>query len=142
MADKKKKILKTILLLSFFGVLVALYSLYEFYFGSDSSLCNINSTFSCTAVYKSGYSQIAGIPVALLGVMGYALIAMVAHWGINEKIKNYQNIILGLVGFSLVFSAYMASISAFVIKVWCPTCITSYIVVLSLFASSLILRKS
>lgn len=137
----KQKILKSILLLSFLGVVVAFYALYEFYFGNADSLCNINSKFSCTAVNQSGYSDIFGIPVSVFGILGYALIATVANWGLSGKIKKYKNILLGLALFSVGFSAYLAFVSAFVIKVWCPTCIVSYVIILALFILTILLKR-
>lgn len=138
--NKKEKILKIIISLSFLGVLVALYALYEYYFGSADSICNINSKFSCTAVNQSGYSDIYGIPVSVFGVFGYALIATVASKREKCKLGNYKNILLGLSAFSFLFSIYLAAISAFVIKVWCPTCIVSYFIILILLICAIILK--
>lgn len=137
----KEKIFKMIYGLSFLGVIVALYSLYGYYYGTINSFCNINAKFSCFAVYKSGYAVIFGVPIALLGVIGYGLIFTVSHLGLFGKMSRAKDLIFGLALISVLSSGYLAYISGFVIKVWCPTCIASYIVTLALFFCSLALRN-
>ena len=41
-----------------------------------SSFCDVNSTISCKQAYLSAYGSIAGIPVAILGVLFFALILL------------------------------------------------------------------
>ncbi len=138
----KNKILKVISFLSFAGILVASYSLYGYFFESADSLCNINATFNCSAVINSGYSDIFGIPVALIGLIGYAMILLLSRYNLNGKIFNSQNLILGIIIPATLFSGSFAFISGFVIKVWCPTCIVSYVIILALLVLSLMLKKS
>ena len=40
------------------------------------SPCNFNAHFSCTQVYLSPYGAVAGVPVALGGVLWFALVAL------------------------------------------------------------------
>lgn len=137
----KNKILKAISFLSFAGILVASYSLYGYFFGSVDSFCNINATFNCSAVINSGYSDIFGIPVALMGLFGYVAILFLSRYNLNGKILNSQNLILGIIVSATLFSGYLAFISGFVIKVWCPTCIISYGIILALFVLAILLKK-
>jgi uncharacterized membrane protein len=39
-----------------------------------SSFCDVNATFSCTEAYTSRFGSIAGVPVALIGVLFFAFI--------------------------------------------------------------------
>lgn len=141
MDPKKEKILKIIYGLSLLGIVVALYSLYGYYYGTINSFCNISTKFSCFAVYKSGYAAIFGVPIALFGVIGYGAIFTIAHYGLSKKIGRAKDVIFGLALVSVLFSAYLAYVSGFVVKVWCPTCITSYVLTLGVFACSVMLRR-
>lgn len=137
----KNKILKAISFLSFAGILVASYSLYGYFFGSADSLCNINATFNCSAVINSGYSDIFGVPVALIGLVGYVVILFLSRYDFKGKILNSQNLILGITIPAVLFSGYLAFISGFVIKVWCPTCMVSYGIILTLFVLAVLLKR-
>lgn len=136
---EKQKILNIIKWLSFAGILVAGYSLYEYYFSSGNAFCDINSTFSCYGVYHSGYSEIFGIPVSLLGIIGFGLIFVCSAWSLQGK--NTHKLLLPLTSLSLLSVIYFAYLSAFVINVWCPSCIISWIIIVILFIYSLKLRK-
>lgn len=138
---KKEKIFKIIYWLSLFGIIVASYSLYEYYYGTADGFCNINERFSCFAVYKSGYSAIFGVPIALLGVIGYGIFFTLSHWGLSGRMLKVSNLIFSLALMSVVFSGYLAYVSGFVIKVWCPTCVASYVLTLAVFACSVVLKK-
>lgn len=136
---EKQKILNIIKWLSFAGIIVAGYSLYEYYSGDGNALCDINSTFSCYSVYRSGYSEIFGIPVSLLGVIGFGSIFICAAWSLQGR--NTHKFLLPLASLSLLSVLYFAYLSAFVINVWCPSCIVSWIIIIAIFFYSLRLRK-
>jgi len=96
----KEKVLKLIKILSFIGIIVASYSLYEYYFGVPSDFCNINEAFNCYQVAKSGYSDILGVPIALFGMIGFGLIFTCAAW--NREGKNMHKFLLPLTLLSLL----------------------------------------
>lgn len=136
---RRNKILKIIQYLSLAGIAVAAYSLYEYYFSNGSALCDINATFSCYDVYSSGYSEIFGIPVALIGIIGMGLIFICAAWSLEGK--NTHKFLLPLTSLSLASVLYFVYLSAFVIKVWCPTCIVSYGIIFLLFILTVFLKR-
>src|SRR5262245_39923701 len=39
-----------------------------------SSICDVNATFSCTEAYTSRFGSIAGVPVALVGVLYFGFV--------------------------------------------------------------------
>src|SRR5689334_14832763 len=39
-----------------------------------SSFCDVNATFSCTEAYTSQFGAFAGVPVALFGVLFFAVV--------------------------------------------------------------------
>src|SRR5262245_19131467 len=41
---------------------------------SYSSICDVNATVSCTGAYTSRFGSVAGVPVALFGVLFFVLV--------------------------------------------------------------------
>ncbi|MBP6908516.1 MAG: vitamin K epoxide reductase family protein [Candidatus Pacebacteria bacterium] len=82
---------------------------------------------NCETVIHSDYSKIAGIPVEVLGMMYYAFIGGV--YGVFFLIGGMPFMILMLLFWfsfcSVLFSVYLVSIQAFVIKQWCAWCLMS-----------------
>ncbi|MHB8181957.1 MAG: vitamin K epoxide reductase family protein [Acidithiobacillus ferrivorans] len=62
-------------MLAFLGVADSSYALYQHYAPPETSSCDVNETISCTAINQSDYSVLLGMPVAGLGMAGYALIS-------------------------------------------------------------------
>src|SRR5207244_7015463 len=77
MTDRSRRILLVIALLAVAGVGVSSVSLAHHYAKSKTSYCDFGETFNCDMVNRSVYSVVMGVPVALIGVVGYlALLAM------------------------------------------------------------------
>lgn len=93
----------------------------------------------CETVNNSRYAEVAGIPIALIGAAGYLLIlGMLAvdrpDRGGSEPIR------FGLFGVTLagtVYSAYLTYLEVFVLQAICPFCVVSAVVMVGLFALSL-----
>jgi uncharacterized membrane protein len=62
----------TALLLGLAGLLVSGYLTYEHYSGSTTLACPETGRVNCAKVTSSRYSEIAGVPVALLGTLYFA----------------------------------------------------------------------
>ncbi len=60
------------------------YQHHEALSGSES-FCNVNETLNCDLVNTSSYSEIAGIPIAVIGVAFYLAIALVALAGQRQR---------------------------------------------------------
>ena len=60
------------------GVVVSSVSLQRHYATSKTAFCDVGETFNCDLVDRSEYSKILGIPVALIGMLGYAALAGLA----------------------------------------------------------------
>lgn len=96
----------------------------QHHYGHDStSFCNINATFDCDIVNRSSYSKIAGIPVALAGLLAYLLMASLAMFQ-QEKPETPALIFL-LSSSGLAFSLYLTYIEAQVLRTFCILCLTS-----------------
>ncbi len=129
----KTKLLRTVVVLAVIGVLVSLYT-YLYKIGVvDADFCNVNSTLDCASVNASEYSEFLGIPVALLGVIGYGFMALAA-WLKSRNLTDkglawfLRAVVLG--GF--LFSLYLTGIEAFVLHAWCLLCVASQLIMLAI----------
>ena len=117
-----------IVLLCLAGVLTASLALGEHY-NTGSSPCSINDRWDCGIVNHSPYALIRGVPVALIGILGYALMAATA--GRFPRITA----LLALGG--LIFSLRLTSIEWKLLGVWCIYCVTSQSIIVLVFLLSL-----
>ncbi len=89
-------------------------------------VCPLRS--SCESVVHSNYSKFLGVPVELFGLAYYALIA-VSHLFLlaykNGSPGWFSFVVLVISFFSFLFSLYLVSIQAFVLKQWCTWCLFS-----------------
>jgi uncharacterized membrane protein/protein-disulfide isomerase len=103
-----------------------------------SSVCDVNATFSCTEAYSSRFASVAGIPVALIGVLYFAFVlGLVAicrrSAGAAQNLAGYVFAVstLGLAGV-----LYLAYASFVVLKTVCLLCLGSYAAIIALFLMS------
>jgi uncharacterized membrane protein len=102
------------------GILSAV-SLHNHYNTSATGYCDLSATFNCDFVNRSTFSEFRGVPVALVGLLGYLLLLMLsARAGRWVTVLRFAAAIIGL-GFAL----YLAYIEAYVLAVWCLLCIGS-----------------
>lgn len=112
---------------------------------ADSPKFCIQGVGDCWSVNRSQYSQIAGIPVSVLGVIAYLIIfILLLTENRTDFLKQYT--VMAQFGITLVgflFSAYLTYIELFVLKAICPFCVVSAIVMTCLFILTVArLRKS
>ncbi len=89
---------------------------------------------NCETVIHSDYSKLMGIPVEVLGMSYYAFIALA--YGVYHIISlpDFIPIILSATSLSaVIFSTYLISVQAFVIKQWCTWCLTSAMISVIIF---------
>jgi uncharacterized membrane protein len=95
---------------------------------------------SCEAVQASPWSIFLGIPVPLIGVVGYGLILAAALAGVQPSLAHDRRIAAALIGFSTIaflFSIYLSGVEAFLIGAWCRWCIGSAVTATLLFACAI-----
>lgn len=118
-----------IVLLCLAGVLTASLALGEHY-NTNPSPCSINDRWDCGIVNHSPYALIRGVPVALVGILGYALMgALAGRFPILTAI-------LALGG--LIFSLRLTSIEWKILGVWCIYCVSSEVIIALVFLLSVI----
>jgi len=113
------------------GVGIASYVTYVHYAGIKPA-CTAGE--SCTKVQTSVYSELAGVPVALMGLIGYLaiLVSLLAPESENSR---FATLVLTLGGFG--FSAYLTYRELFSIHAICEWCVTSAIVMTILMLLSM-----
>lgn len=118
------------------GVLDSIY-LTILKFSDNKSLC-IQGIGDCWSVNTSIYSEIGGIPIALLGLVAYAAILLLL-WAEQRShlIQQYADYILfGVTLIGVIYSAYLTYLEIAVIKAICPFCVVSAVAMLILFIYS------
>ena len=137
----EKRLSQLAIALTVIGLLVAAYmTIYAI--TSNDSMC-IGSG-DCKTVNNSRYSKIdfAGleIPVAVLGVMGYASILAVLllepRIGFLEQNGTLAFFGLSLMGF--LFTLYLIYVEIALIRAYCPFCIASQVAMILIFILSVI----
>ena len=103
-------------------------------------VCDMNATVSCSQVYLSRFGAIAGVPVALLGLIWFSMIALLvlaAGHGPAAFQRNAGGYFFALSIVGLAFSAYLAGVSLLVLRAVCLFCLATYVAVVGLFVVSL-----
>lgn len=107
----------TLIILAFIGITVSSLALREHY-RTDISPCDINAKWDCGIVNHSTYAVLGGVPVAVIGIVGYFFIALLAF-------RRAYRILLAVALAGLAFSLYLANVEAHVLGVWCVYCVAS-----------------
>lgn len=109
----------TLLVLAVVGLAIASYLTYVHYAGIKPA-CTAGE--SCTKVQTSVYSKLAGVPVALIGLLGYIAIlsSLLLPEGENARLATMA---FTLIGFG--FSAYLTYRELFSIHAICEWCASS-----------------
>jgi len=137
----ERKLLRVIMAFSVVGLALSTYSLLHHESFVSGALCTFNATFDCDIVNRGPYSEIGGVPVALLGLFGYAFMLAAAFLRTKRPTdQSLLNFLLAVSAGAVAFSFYLTGIEAFVLRAWCVVCITSQVSILTIFASSCVLR--
>jgi uncharacterized membrane protein len=98
----------------------------------------------CERVQLSPYAQIAGIPVAFLGVVGYLAILAASLAGLQERFRPSRwptDAIVLLAGGGVLFSGYLTYLEAAVIHAWCRWCLVSAVIIVAILAAGIAGRQ-
>ncbi len=106
-----------LIVLAVVGITASALALREHY-RTDASPCSINERWDCGIVNHSPYALFHGVPVAVIGIVGYLLLGVLAAG------KAYPWM-LPLVTVAMVFAIHLADIEEFVLGVWCVYCVIS-----------------
>lgn len=130
----KLTLFKVIKYLAVFGVLLAVYLLYEQITKPSWTPCYVNSTVNCDAIISGQVARTFGIPTPLIGLTGYVVIFFAA---MLKKSK----LVLSMATFGLFFCAYIGYIELVLLHTVCPVCIMCQLTMISVFVLSILVNK-
>ena len=124
-----------ILVLAVLGIIVSSLALHV-HNSNDVEPCDINARWDCGIVNHSRYAEFHGIPVATIGIVGYAAIALLAFLRRNVELTVVSVL-------ALAYALYLTSIEANVLKVYCLYCVTSQAIIalIALFSIVALVRQ-
>ncbi|MBI1742342.1 vitamin K epoxide reductase family protein [Candidatus Acetothermia bacterium] len=124
----------TILFLALMGIAASAYLVYVHY--SETAIICFGGNKGCETVQNSPYSEVVGIPVALIGLAGYIALALMTflRMKIEEPMKTW--LVLAIFVSSLMgvlYSAYLTYLELFVIYAICQWCVASATLMMVIF---------
>lgn len=126
--------------LALLGLLVAIHlSLNELNI-SGNTACLGGGT-GCDTVNESAYVDMLGIPVAVIGVIGYSAILIVTlGWMTRRELAQVPVglILIALSGIGFLFSLFLTYLELFQIDAVCTWCMTSAALMTAIFVLSLL----
>ena len=131
MSDRALRIAAALVALA--GVAVAGYLTWV-HFDETALVCVAGG--GCETVQESQYAEIAGLPVALLGLGAYVVLLGLLLW--DSATARLAAAALALVG--LLFSLYLLALQLFVIDAVCVWCLANDIIIAPLLAVLTALR--
>jgi uncharacterized membrane protein len=107
------------------GIAIAGYLTYVHY-QPEALICTGGG--GCETVQKSSYAELAGLPVALLGLGAFIVMLALVAWDSELARTLAAALALAAPGFSV----YLVSLQAFVIDAWCVWCLVNDLVIVPL----------
>ncbi|MEM7495081.1 MAG: vitamin K epoxide reductase family protein [Myxococcota bacterium] len=104
----------------------------------------------CNAVQQSPYAKLFGVPLGILGMLGYVAILFLWGWGALRAFASTTSVgknkppqgalpvwlLFGVASFGTAFSMYLTFLEPFVIGATCAWCLTSAVIMTAVFALS------
>ena len=132
-SELSSRLMSVVAILAVCGIAVSSVSLQHHYATSKTAYCDIGEAFNCDIVNRSEYSTLLGIPVALIGMLGYGALTGLAT--VYRERPDTPAMLFGGAAPGLAFALYLTYIEGRVLGVWCILCWSS----LSLIATITIL---
>jgi uncharacterized membrane protein len=90
----------------------------QVHYSVATSPCSINEKWDCDVVNHSSYSLIQGIPVAILGIVGYLGLVWLG-------LARQRAVLTAAAAAGLGYSLYLAHVERDILGVWCLYCVIS-----------------
>jgi uncharacterized membrane protein len=125
----------TTLVVSGLGLLDAAYLTFEHYSSSTTLACSDTGAINCLKVTTSSYSRVAGVPVALLGLLFFvALTALCLPPAWRSTHRNVRILRLAAVSAGIVSVIYLVWVELFKVDAICLWCTGVHVLTFVLFA--------
>lgn len=99
--------------------------------GGGSPVC-LAGSHGCATVAKSSYSHLAGVNIAVFGVVGYGLLLASAFFA--DDIARFGGFLVALGGFG--YSVFLTYVELFKIEAVCQWCVASAVLMTIVFLLS------
>ncbi len=128
---------RTLVTLTIIGLCVSIYMTIFKIFNIEA-MCIGNG--GCSTVNASRYSEISGIPVAVVGVLGYLAILATLYFEKRNSFfrENGGLILFGLTLMGFLFTLWLIYVEVALIKAICPFCLTSQIAMTIIFSLTVV----
>ena len=123
MTATERRVFQLIAVLALAGMVVSSVSLKHHYGTSQTNYCDFGTSFNCDIVNRSVYSTVLGVPDALIGILGYGLLLLIATF-YRTKAEG-PSMLLAASTAGLGFALYLTYIEKFVLAAWCILCLSS-----------------
>jgi uncharacterized membrane protein len=97
----------------------------------NNTICADTGKINCETVQKSAYAETMGIPVAIMGLLGYfAILGVLVLEDQHRLLAAYgRTLVVGFALFGVMFSGYLSALEATVLDAWCQWCIASAVII-------------
>jgi vitamin-K-epoxide reductase (warfarin-sensitive) len=133
------------LLLSLAGIGDAAYLTWQWYAAASSTVCDISSYFSCSRVRESVYSAVGGIPTATVGLVGFAVLAVLAFLALGgrDHLGRFRTdrLLLTFASIGVAVGAVLSAIEVFVIEAICLLCLLGFLLDLGVLGLAVVLVR-
>ena len=92
------------------------------HYSTEVEACDINAHWDCGIVNHSRFAVLHGIPVAAIGIAGYALLLVLAAFG-------RRRLLLVSAAAGLCYALYLTHIERDLLQVWCLYCVCSQVLI-------------
>jgi uncharacterized membrane protein len=94
----------------------------------------------CDAVNSSRYSEIAGIPIALLGAGAYVIVLglLLAEARAPGRAEALRLVVFGVALSASLYSAYLTYVEVAILEAICPFCVVSAVLFVTLLIISVL----
>lgn len=110
-------------------------ALYLTWYHYDPAVRACIGSGSCEVVNGSRFATLAGVPVAIFGVVGYLMIAgslAARRWGPPAGVRAAGSVAYALAVAGTAFSLYLTAVEAFVLHAYCTWCLISAVLITAL----------
>jgi uncharacterized membrane protein len=133
----KIKLSQALIALTIIGLLVSIYmSIYKI--TSNDNMCV--GSHDCSVVNASKYSEVNGIPVAVIGMIGYTTLLGILL--LEQKPGFFKDngtmLFFGITLIGFFFTVWLVYVEITLLKAYCPFCITSQISMTLIFILSVV----
>jgi uncharacterized membrane protein len=120
------------------GIVLTAYLTFVAWFGEHPAYCGAES--DCGLVQQSRWSTLLGMPIALWGLLTYALLAQLL-WRLRTRPSSWRMALtIATVGAGV--SWYLTGVSVFVIEAVCGYCLASFAIINALLVLLLVRRPA